>query len=116
MQSLKCKFCNQDTEKINQYYEVNILLFAWRCEPCQTRFLSTNDYQIVEIKIYCQINNTRYCAKFTYDELASSNTVNKFELLQMWNLDDIPILSLNNFPNISPSNIKEKICTLLLFK
>lgn len=117
MNPLTCKFCYQDTEKINQYYELTTPVIAWRCESCQARFLSTDFYQILEVKLYCQINNKRFCAKFTYDELASSHTVSKFELSEMWNSFDTPCaLSLDYYPDVTPYNIKYKIPTLIIFK
>jgi hypothetical protein len=109
---MNCKYCNNPADNINQYKELNITVDVYKCELCQNRFIVADDTTL-EVRLYCQVDKKRFCARFTYDD-----TYSKFEVFEMWNLDNFnkpPVISLNYFPDINPSNIKDKIKLLIPF-
>lgn len=114
-----CDFCLKSCNKIQEYKEIGNPVIVWSCNFCLTRFVVEKDSNtLLEKRIYYNLNNKRYCAKYTYDDILNLDSSSKFELLQILSAVNLSlyktIIKLDFYPLLNPSSF-DKLQTMISF-
>jgi hypothetical protein len=117
--SYECIFCKNECHKLNEYKEISTVVVSVKCEKCNARFVvEPNSNYLLECKIFCKINGVSYCAQFTYDDVSKSIFGSKFKLYKFMlnsKIIEQTVLKLGYYPDITPTNISNRIPTLITF-
>lgn len=91
-----CHYCNQDAKKVGEDY--------WHCMPCDVQYYKGY------INLLCSVNGERYSFQYLY-----YHSHYKSRILKQGAFGYKVILELKDAPQVTPTNVVEKIKTYLTF-